>query len=129
VIENGCDGISPEKSSAIKKNGEEKKSISSMAWNIIVGDTMHNIADGIAIGIAFSDSISGGISTSIAVFCHELPHELGRFRIIHIMLLMMHCTGVAFSDRISVSVMNLYTTNPIELFSILHCKSPDNIEF
>jgi zinc transporter ZupT len=79
VIENGCDGISPEKSSAIKKNGEEKKSISSVAWNIIVGDTMHNIADGIAIGIAFSDSISGGVSTSIAVFCHELPHELGRY--------------------------------------------------
>ncbi|CAB4033982.1 zinc transporter ZIP10-like isoform X1, partial [Paramuricea clavata] len=76
VIENGCDGISPEKSSAIKKNGEEKKSISSVAWNIIVGDTMHNIADGIAIGIAFSNSISGGVSTSIAVFCHELPHEL-----------------------------------------------------
>ena len=25
-----------------------------------------------------SSGVSGGISTSIAVFCHELPHELGK---------------------------------------------------
>lgn len=29
-------------------------------------------------GAAFSANITGGISTSVAVFCHELPHELGR---------------------------------------------------
>ena len=46
---------------------------------IIIGDTIHNITDGIAIGAAFSQDIGGGLSTSIAVFCHELPHELGRF--------------------------------------------------
>ena len=49
---------------------------------IIIGDTLHNISDGLAIGAAFaeggSSGISGGISTSIAVFCHELPHELGK---------------------------------------------------
>lgn len=28
-------------------------------------------------GAAFSAGLTGGISTSIAVFCHELPHELG----------------------------------------------------
>ena len=48
---------------------------------IIIGDTLHNISDGLAIGAVFSQGgragISGGISTSIAVFCHELPHELG----------------------------------------------------
>lgn len=55
--------------------------ISAVAWMIIIGDTIHNISDGLAIGAAFSEGgssgISGGISTSIAVFCHELPHELG----------------------------------------------------
>ncbi len=56
--------------------------ISTVAWMIIIGDTLHNISDGLAIGAAFSEGgssgVSGGISTSIAVFCHELPHELGK---------------------------------------------------
>jgi zinc transporter ZupT len=60
---------------------DNSKGISTVAWMIIVGDTIHNISDCLAIGAAFSEGgssgLSGGISTSIAVFCHELPHELG----------------------------------------------------
>lgn len=33
------------------------------------------------IGVAFSQSLTGGLSTTIAVFCHELPHELGTLSI------------------------------------------------
>ena len=57
---------------------DDEKHIAPMAWTVIIGDTLHNIADGIAIGVAFSDSIVGGVSTSIAVLCHEVPHELGK---------------------------------------------------
>lgn len=50
---------------------------------VLLGDLVHNLFDGLAIGVAFAGSgISGGISTSIAVFCHEIPHELGDFTII-----------------------------------------------
>nr|XP_015214225.1 PREDICTED: zinc transporter ZIP10 [Lepisosteus oculatus]XP_015214226.1 PREDICTED: zinc transporter ZIP10 [Lepisosteus oculatus]XP_015214227.1 PREDICTED: zinc transporter ZIP10 [Lepisosteus oculatus]XP_015214228.1 PREDICTED: zinc transporter ZIP10 [Lepisosteus oculatus] len=56
--------------------------IASIAWMVIMGDGMHNFSDGLAIGAAFSATVTGGISTSIAVFCHELPHELGDFAVL-----------------------------------------------
>ncbi|XP_031328897.1 zinc transporter foi isoform X2 [Photinus pyralis] len=55
------------------------KDLSSVAWMVILGDGIHNFTDGMAIGAAFSGSIAGGLSTTVAVFCHELPHELGDF--------------------------------------------------
>ena len=64
----------------MEENIDDEKHIAPMAWTVIIGDTLHNIADGIAIGVAFSDSIVGGVSTSIAVLCHEVPHELGKLR-------------------------------------------------
>ncbi|XP_069841446.1 zinc transporter ZIP10 [Dendropsophus ebraccatus] len=56
--------------------------IASMAWMVIMGDGMHNFSDGLAIGAAFSAGLTSGISTSVAVFCHELPHELGDFAVL-----------------------------------------------
>ncbi|XP_045483804.1 zinc transporter foi [Harmonia axyridis] len=55
------------------------QNLSSVAWMVIMGDGLHNFTDGIAIGAAFSVSLAGGFSTTVAVFCHELPHELGDF--------------------------------------------------
>jgi len=53
--------------------------ISSVAWMVIMGDGIHNLADGLAIGASFASGLLHGVSTSVAVLCHELPHEIGDF--------------------------------------------------
>ena len=71
---------------SLRDPGEKKITkethVATVAWVVIIGDGFHNFSDGLAIGAAFSASISSGLSTSIAVFCHELPHELGDFAIL-----------------------------------------------
>ncbi|XP_071091491.1 zinc transporter ZIP10-like [Haliotis cracherodii] len=57
-------------------------SVASIAWMVILGDGIHNFSDGLAIGAAFANSITGGFSTAVAVFCHELPHEIGDFAVL-----------------------------------------------
>lgn len=52
-------------------------SVAAVAWMVILGDGIHNFSDGLAIGAAFASSVTGGVSTSVAVLCHELPHEIG----------------------------------------------------
>ena len=61
-----------------------------LAWVIILGDAIHNFADGLALGAAISQSLSLGISTMIALIFHELPHELGEFSFCFFCLLVAH---------------------------------------
>ncbi|XP_071104063.1 zinc transporter ZIP4-like [Haliotis cracherodii] len=67
---------------AVEEEGKKNSGFTTLAFMVIIGDAIHNFADGLAVGAAFSLSVSSGISTSIAVFCHELPHELGDFAVL-----------------------------------------------
>lgn len=63
-------------------HSHDLSSVKAIAWTIIAGDGLHNFCDGIAIGASFAESLQGGLSTSLAVLCHELPHELGDFAVL-----------------------------------------------
>lgn len=49
---------------------------------VIIGDTMHNALDGVAIAASFLISVPTGIVTTIAVAAHEIPQEIGDFGIL-----------------------------------------------
>ncbi len=51
-------------------------------WLVIVGDTLHNAIDGVAIGAAFLVNPAAGIGTALAVAAHEIPQEIGDFGIL-----------------------------------------------
>lgn len=46
---------------------------------VIVGDTLHNFIDGVAIGAALLINLPTGIITALAVAAHEIPQEIGDF--------------------------------------------------
>lgn len=55
---------------------EEKKPVTLL---LMIGDALHNFLDGVVIGGSFLVSIPLGVVTSLAVFFHEIPHEIGTF--------------------------------------------------
>ncbi len=56
----------------------------SLPWMVIIGDSVHNFADGLTIGAAFTVDWQTGLGTSLAVLCHELPHEFGKVLILEL---------------------------------------------
>jgi len=56
--------------------------LKSVAFVVVLSDAMHNFTDGLAIGAAFATSSAKGLGITIAVICHEIPHEMGNFAIL-----------------------------------------------
>lgn len=46
---------------------------------VVIGDSLHNLLDGVAIGAAFLIDAPTGIVVAIAVAAHEIPQEIGDF--------------------------------------------------
>ena len=49
---------------------------------VIVGDTVHNVLDGVLIAAAFLIDSKLGVMTGIAVLAHEVPSEVGDFAVL-----------------------------------------------
>lgn len=69
-----------EKKNKDEKKKEEKTKVGGILN--IIADTAHNFTDGMAIAASFLVSDYLGYSTTIAVFFHEIPHEIGDYAIL-----------------------------------------------
>ncbi len=49
---------------------------------VLVGDTIHNFIDGVAIAAAFLVEPPLGLVVAISTFMHETPHEIGDFGVL-----------------------------------------------
>lgn len=57
-------------------------SIRLSAYLNLIADFTHNITDGLAIASSFYASPTLGATTTVAVFFHEIPHEVGDFALL-----------------------------------------------
>lgn len=64
-----------------EKSKHEHHPIYNAPWMLLIGDSIHNFLDGVAISAAFLVNIPLGISTALAVAAHEIPQEIGDFTV------------------------------------------------
>src|SRR3989344_9147670 len=65
-----------------KADGTHAEHTESLAPLVILGDTLHNFLDGIAIALAYVVEPTLGLATALAVAAHEVPQEIGDFAIL-----------------------------------------------
>ena len=49
---------------------------------VVLGDALHNFVDGVMIAAAFMHDTTMGLGITLAVFVHEIPHEMGAFMVL-----------------------------------------------
>ncbi|KAI9901568.1 hypothetical protein N3K66_003385 [Trichothecium roseum] len=86
-------GNSEVKSRKKNKVGKETKELAETAKEVnpsvklggylnLIADFTHNITDGLAMSASFYASPTIGATTTVAVFFHEIPHEVGDFALL-----------------------------------------------
>lgn len=53
-----------------------------ISWLVVIGDSLHNLLDGIVIALVYVANPALGLPTALAVAAHEIPQEIGDFSIL-----------------------------------------------
>jgi zinc and cadmium transporter len=91
---------------------DEKDSRGKNVPLIIIGDTLHNALDGVAIAAGFLVSVPTGIVTTIAVAAHEIPQEIGDFAL-------LLSRGVKPRQVLKINVLSSIATTVAALITLL----------
>lgn len=79
------------------------KSYRSSVPLVIIGDTIHNLIDGVAIGASFLVAPGLAFVTAISTFLHEFPHEIVDFGI-------LQKAGWKRNNIVAINVVSASTT-------------------
>ncbi|KAI9473642.1 MAG: Zinc/iron permease [Benjaminiella poitrasii] len=66
----------------LDKSGKQSEGIKLSAYLNLLADFTHNMTDGLAMAASFYASPAVGATTAVAVFFHEIPHEVGDYAIL-----------------------------------------------
>lgn len=75
-------GGKPDSSANTQQSSDISPSIRLSAYLNLIADFTHNITDGLALSSSFYASPTLGATTTVAVFFHEIPHEVGDFALL-----------------------------------------------
>jgi zinc transporter 7 len=75
---NGNNSVAP----AVQTEKEINASVKLGGYLNLIADFTHNITDGLALSSSFYASPTIGATTTVAVFFHEIPHEVGDFALL-----------------------------------------------
>lgn len=86
TLRNRKPAVNGDKSSALDVNESAEKemnpSVKLGGYLNLIADFTHNITDGLALSSSFYASPTIGATTTVAVFFHEIPHEVGDFALL-----------------------------------------------
>jgi len=64
-----------------REGHEHSEHMEPLPYLLILGDSLHNFMDGVAIGIAYAANPVLGLPAALAIAAHEVPQEIGDFSV------------------------------------------------
>ena len=87
---------------------------------ILLGDTIHNLTDGVIIAASFLGSLPLGIITSLSVIAHEIPQEVGDFAI-------LRHSGYATKKALFLNVLSSLSTLPAAITAYYALEAAESV--